>query len=257
MDQSLINTMTTPTNTKATGTSRTLTPIQHRTLNRTERTPTPNTAPDLDLPLEALSGISALDCTPGFSNHFITHPSSLNRPNWKVQLKSRDSRTLILGDSNLRKAEDLINKYFNDTEIHTFPGANLGDVPRLLDSIPENNKIKNLVLAFGINNRDDPADNLNTTLKNLKEASSLTRGLTFVGISASPKLILGQKLTTQKINGFLKENFNFIEPLPDTDITVNPMDFHQIHHSTETVERVLVTISDFLYMGKKTRRGSP
>ena len=202
----------------------------------------------LDVPPNHSRG-SLGDTCRGPGNSFLTHPTASLRSDWRIQGIRDNTVNLILSDSNFRPANSMLNRVFSKTEIHVYPGGKLEHIPEILGSIPRTRLPPNIVLSFGINNRQDRGAKLESNLEVLKGLKNRFQNLTFMGVSTQASMDREKKLVVTKINNFLRTEFNFVEPLEESEVVIEPGDVSEIHHTEETVGKILRKIRSFLEGG--------
>ena len=131
--------------------------------------------------------------------HAINHGSVKNR--WKIP--NVTSRVAILGDSNINRVT-MASSRMNSVELHAFPGAKLMHLSKMLElSKYTQGKPQEIILSFGINNRDDDLTENLQQLKSVFEAAAKVfpnANIYIPQINSSPNLTEKQKECLSEIN---------------------------------------------------------
>jgi hypothetical protein len=155
-------------------------------------------------------------------------------------LKPKSStKILILGDSNLRYAKSDNSKY----EIHSFPGAYLLHINKMLSVAELNDSLTDIVIAVGINHRDQIyRTHTQPELRKLVSiASKMTQRVHFLGVSTPTEPTNNiRDLNDEARTGF---GARYIPPLPPNHVKISKFDtIYNIHHDVSTIERVMDSI---------------
>ena len=164
------------------------------------------------------------------------------RSDWKIQINST-CQTLVIGDSNLKLARHLPS----DWQVISFPGLKFEEKLYLLLGLSTGNLPPNIIIAVGMNNRDDPFEKctkptmdhiLTKLLKNLQP--SPTR-IFAVGVSA-PHMEPFVDRNIRRINEHLAHTFadRFIQPLKSDEIKMTGGT--GIHYNQVTVDKIINSI---------------
>lgn len=188
------------------------------------------------------------------SNADVASPGKLHIHNgpktyWKLQVSGK-TRTLVLGDSNLRQVTrtDLPG----DWEVHAFPGATFDHVTRMIQGDCGNVNLDNLVIQVGINHRDNHPQVTKQKLFQLENVIcglGIARKITFCGVTtpASLDADMKQRIKDLNTNVIALTRCGYLPPLPDERASsTRPQDPFDIHYNKETVEDLLASIHDHL-----------
>lgn len=164
---------------------------------------------------------------------------------WSPQPKP-EFHTIILADSNFQQ----VNIPPVGMEIHCMPGARLDHVTRAISRITSDKQI-NLLIQVGINNRQDMHGVMEASIQRFAQAvasATWIKRVFALGVSAAASLPPGQLLNVQMYNQLISRTVgpdSFIPPLPYEQVQIRARDVSMIHHSHDTVERVLSSIDHF------------
>jgi hypothetical protein len=173
---------------------------------------------------------------------------SVAKENWPEKVRNTAARTIIIADSNLRLTrESAVPK---DTELHVFPGMKFRNATEIINALPKNTKLANIVVSCGINHRDDLHE-LTTGLQLLRMQDALKLHSTnnfFLGVSYGPHLTAQQTQAMEMLNQEAERMFEhmFIEQFRTTEVTMRSDNRTDIHHDQETVNAVFDSILETL-----------
>lgn len=172
-------------------------------------------------------------------NHYIH--DKRKKASWNLPISGKPE-VIILADSNFRPARNIPSNW----QIHVYPGAFLGDVAKLLEKSSLPDSVKQLVVAVGINHKrwSFNASTKPHLYKVTAAAEQHHRRIHFLGVSTN-----GLPATEELNIGLLNDearrrvgDSNFIRPLPNNQVTISDSDPYQIHHTADTVDRIIQTI---------------
>ena len=188
--------------------------------------------------------------------HTINHGTIKNR--WKIP--NITSRVAILGDSNINRVTTVSSR-MNSVELHAFPGAKLMHLRKMLEvSKYTQGKSQEIILSFGINNRDDDLTENLEQLKSVFEAAAKVfpnAKIYILQINSSPNLTEQQKDCLSKINVALSKvsdlweqksrqltvnlkRFKTLTKIPRRDFKIDARDTRfSIHWTTETANAIV------------------
>jgi hypothetical protein len=157
-----------------------------------------------------------------------------NKHNLNLVL-AEDTKILIIGDSNLRKVDE--RELEQDWQIWCIPGANLDLTTKIINAIPLQHKLTDIIITSGIcdlNNRRPPISNCLCAIDRLGVRKH------FVGVSFD-----GRKLSAPQIS-----NLNFINDFAEADLSthfISPlrsasMDIDGIHYLLDSVKTITAKI---------------
>ena len=161
---------------------------------------------------------------------------------WAVESISSGTQILIIADSNLRH----IRNQQPATEIHVFPGAKLNHVAQIINNLYLPPSVKYIITHVGINNRtwgwSGIQPDLNKVINALRKTERLFK---FCGVSIPPELPEREKATLRMINGHARNRLaaEFLEPVPENQVGVDPTDRYNIHYDFTTLQKLNRIIS--------------
>ena len=144
---------------------------------------------------------------------------------------------VIIGDSNLANIPEF---HFQNLQIESFPGANFWHAEQLMTKATIRTRVTKIVLAFGINNRDQKFRE--TASKQLQRAIKAARDKCPTAevwvpvINFSEDLPIQQQTTLQNLNQHIKKTVTHIPPLPKCDFQVGQ---DHIHWTLKTAQAML------------------
>jgi hypothetical protein len=154
-----------------------------------------------------------------------------------------DVKILIIGDSNLRKVDNLLLD--KDWHVLCIPGANLEITTAVINGLPVDNKLTDIIITSGIcdsNNDAPPISNCLTALNRLKVRKH------FLGVSFDEEKLKEKQCTNiRHINNFAKDfkSVNFIPPLQRVHTGIDGI------HYTDTsvtliINKIITHLDSFL-----------
>jgi len=162
---------------------------------------------------------------------------------WSIQLQP-GTTTLWIGDSNSRH----IQKIPHGWQVHAFPGARFSHVSAIvsaiLSSISDKSVLSRIVIAVGINHRDDGdhgkyMDDLYQLHNMLLRKENVKAAIN--GISYPATLPGHQTKFVDQTNQWIQEAMKaavYIPPLDCRNVNIRKGDPYGVHHDDVTVERV-------------------
>jgi len=173
---------------------------------------------------------------------FVRKPNIHTNKGDKIILNEETS-IVIIGDSNTK----LMDKRFSNTQIETFPGANILSITNtLIQSKLESKdktKVEHIVISVGINDREEQnqsqlKENFHKLIKIAKEQG---KNIHFQGISFDPtKIPEEQQKNITFINSLAKEIPDLVHYIPEIiDIEVSPSDPYGIHFTQNTANKLV------------------
>lgn len=168
-----------------------------------------------------------------------------SKENWTFKI-APDTECVVIGDSNLRSISKIPPRW----QIESLPGAHLQHVARAVSRIrtskPEH-KI-NLVIQAGINHRNEMHSNNRADIEHLIHEAHGNEfiGRTFwAGIPTPATLPPDPASTIRLMNMSIIDAIgadNYILPLDQALVSVEPNDKYGIHHTVETSDKIIQKI---------------
>lgn len=191
----------------------------------------------LPAPISASAPPVPLTGTP--SLRFSHHPG-FSKPHWKVPLLP-GTRHLIVSDSNMKylTSEDIPEGF----QVACFSGANFYNTSTLLSALPSGKPLDHLVLALGINHKDEPdLTRVSTTLPiRLSACGDKAKEVLAVGVSINLELAPNFRTNLSTINQRIKSqpNITYIPPLPSASVVAEK---DTVHYTKATQQHILTNI---------------
>lgn len=181
------------------------------------------------------------------------HVHRYAKENWNIEIVHPLTEILLIGDSNVGGMRHLPHNW----EVHCFPGARLQHASKILTTLKHPKSLELVIVAMGINNRDDPDILVEKTVCQVKEVLNKgTYQYFFLEVAFNLGLTKKQKDTIVHINrcfrtGTLKEGDtkpdNIDRFIPINFIpNIDPLDRFGIHHDQLSLDNILGTMIDFL-----------
>jgi hypothetical protein len=193
--------------------------------------------------------------SPTFTYQYTTHrnitihDNTHNKGTWALNMKT-DAKILVLGDSNLRK----INNIPDHWEVHVYPGVRLGHLAKLIDKGHIRSSVTDVVIQVGINHRDcnfrsttsPELDQLRGTLHKHRIRAH------YVEISFNELVLPAYQVKNiQRLNETALRLFGihrYIKALSPNQILIEPGDPYRTHHTRTTVDYIRDTIQAHLLL---------
>ena len=157
-----------------------------------------------------------------------------DKSSWK--LPSLQKSTLIIGSSNLNR----ITKATSDTEIHSYPGAQIHHIQSILESYDQDPKPTTVILHVGLNNRDQPAKTSFDQAQKLIAAANKTfpnSKIIFTCIPVSSKISKKAQQNLKNFNNMIMDSTtNNAVILPPCEEPFETVD--NIHWTAETANSI-------------------
>jgi len=171
------------------------------------------------------------------------------KADWNIGPLRPGTTHLVISDSNMRHVTDIPPNW----AVHVFPGARFNHAADIVKSLPAANRLENLILSVGINNRNWATNSVTPDFNKLVLAAERTKVPThFVGISCPPQIPDKEKSGIYNINKMALKKFStsrFIQPT--TKVSVDPSDQYLIHYDQGTLNTIFSNIKNhFLLKGK-------
>lgn len=169
------------------------------------------------------------------------YQNTSRKDSWMLQSLSEKAETLIIADSNMRLAKNIRS----DMELHVFPGSKLHHVIHILNSAVITSKVKNIVIAVGINDRSSNPYTCSSNLTDIVEiCRNFKKSCHFLGVSYGD-LPVRERNNIDDLNraasGLLRTGY--IQPLAAQAVKINPDDKrYRIHFDDNTVCKIMHTI---------------
>ena len=175
------------------------------------------------------------------------------RSRWKIP--PINSRTVVLGDSNLSRVTNSETKV-RSTEFHSFPGANIKHFENLLSPTPHRqNTPKTVILSVGINNRTYQPSTLRQQFANMIHNASKTfpnASIHVPLINIPPDIPTHQQTNLGHLNQLIQtlsehqHTFQVIPKLPQENFKIDLRDSYKIHWTTETANALISHWASYL-----------
>jgi hypothetical protein len=172
------------------------------------------------------------------------HVFTGNKDEWRITADSQDTCVIVVGDSNLRNVS-LIPQYW---QVNCLPGADLCHLSDGLAELVGDPKQYTIVLQAGMNHRDkhdaDDEQDIKSVLFAARRNPAIAE-IYFNGVSIPSTLSTADTNRLNKLNRFMETEMGseyFIDPLQQTDVTVDPNDRWRIHYDQATVDRISVAM---------------
>ena len=169
-------------------------------------------------------------------NHVSIHNGAF-KDLWSLTPRASTS-FLWIGDSNSRQFTNIAP----DWEVHAFNGARLDHVADILDRMqkPPLTELEAIVVAIGINYRDDKQIKLDKDLERIKTAVSQMNDIKiyFVLPSYADNLDLRQKAVIDAVHTDMKKAAVCVAALDPTDVFIQPGDKFGIHYDSKTANKI-------------------
>uniref|UniRef100_A0A1X7SHU7 SGNH hydrolase-type esterase domain-containing protein n=1 Tax=Amphimedon queenslandica TaxID=400682 RepID=A0A1X7SHU7_AMPQE len=153
---------------------------------------------------------------------------------WKLPALKKS--TLIIGSSNLNR----ITKTSSDTEIHSYPGAQIHHIQSILESYDHDPKPTTIILHVGLNNRDQiPKTSFNQAQKLIATANKTfpNSKILFTCIPISNKISKKAQQNLSTLNNMMMESsINSATILPPYEEEFETVD--NLHWSPETANSI-------------------
>lgn len=160
---------------------------------------------------------------------------------WNLIIKKK---CLIMGDSNLSRIPDF---EMPDVQIDSYPGATFRHAEAILDRVSLNRDVTTLILAFGLNNRDQKIKQ--TAIKQIQRAVKMAKTrfpeakIWIPLINFSRRLTLEEQVTLTELNRYIRTHTNAIPKLPrELFQTV----YDNLHWTPQTAGAMLTHWAKFL-----------
>ena len=173
----------------------------------------------------------------------ITHRAEGKR-DWRCQPKET-THTVIFGDSNM----NLARKIPPGTEVHSFPGLRFGHAADILNKLHRPDNPLRVVIAAGVNHRDDLTSSVDGELDQLQRAvADSDHEVIMAGVPVSHTHNPNQKRLINSINARLRETYQgrFAEAIKPEHVIIEAKDAYKIHHTQTTTDKVIDSILTFL-----------
>lgn len=176
------------------------------------------------------------------------HPQS-PKTEWSVRVRP-GTTTLVLADSNFKAVTNIPDGW----DVHVYPGASWAHAYQMLTKHKATVRPENIVLAFGVNNRDQQYSTWYHDMSRCYSAAKRLAEDTYIlGVSATGRkpsqLNLVQLRNLDEMNTAARKlaKTRFIPPLFDEEVNIAATDLlFGIHHTPATVETVKMSIQKFL-----------
>jgi hypothetical protein len=175
------------------------------------------------------------------------------RSRWKIP--PINSRTVVLGDSNLSRVTNSETKV-RSIEFHSFPGANIKHFENLLSPTPyRQNTPKTVILSVGINNRTYQPSTLRQQFANMIHNASKTfpnASIHVPLINIPPEIPTHQQTNLGHLNQLIQtlsehqHTFQVIPKLPQENFKIDLRDSYKIHWTTETANALISHWASYL-----------
>lgn len=179
---------------------------------------------------------SMLNLTPTTTCKPIRHINTNRKMlDWSLSVRKK---WLIIGDSNLSR---IPTYHIPDLQVDSFPGATFLHAETLLNKASINTKVEKVVLAFGMNHRDQKVKE--TAIKQLQRAVKAAKDrfpyaeIWIPLINFCRSLPLHQQEALELLNRYIQAHVGFIPLLPNTQFTVERG--KNIHWTTGTAKAML------------------
>jgi hypothetical protein len=177
------------------------------------------------------------------SDKLYVHDSR-HKVEWKIHCHN-STEVLVISDSNLRYARDFPSNW----EINVYPGARFRHVLNLLHAFRRPTSLKSVVLAVGVNNREDDLNDVSRCVWHIREQLRHFPNHYFLAVCPNRRWKPREIETVNAINAILNN-----EAHPSSDyrlthgkafITTNfPVYFrsrspNEVHYDQMTVDRII------------------
>jgi len=170
-----------------------------------------------------------------------------NKTQWQISPAS-DTKTLLIGDSNLKQFTRIPKGW----EIHCCPGARLSHVNDAVEHLLKHQAnsvhcVSQIYVQAGINHRDEQPQKYDDQLQRLMLLKSQTPiTVSFVGVPTFSSLTTSQRSNIHNLNQLMSDGFGeqYVTPIPDEQVEIEPEDKYRIHHTLRTTSRILLTIRE-------------
>ena len=161
---------------------------------------------------------------------------------WKLAIRPTTS-VVWIGDSNSKRIKNVPI----DWEVHSFQGARFPHVTELFRQLINRPALNTVIIAAGINHRDDGDDRCVGHLRELNSVVSFFDSVgiktTIIGVSYPTTLKQSARAQVDRINQWLQSELptaHYIAPLKSGEVTVID-DRYGIHYDADTVECIFRT----------------
>lgn len=164
---------------------------------------------------------------------------------WDIKPREETS-TIVIGDSNLKA----INTIPKDWEVHCLPGARVKHVTGVISRFEGNIRPVSIIVQVGINHRANVDATFEEDLKEMMAEVQINLAIEhffLTGISKSAILSSHEAANVETLNDKLKQVIsvsNFIPPLKDSEVGIDPKDWCKIHYTAETADKIMKTVEE-------------
>ena len=156
---------------------------------------------------------------------------------WSLSVRKK---WVIIGDSNLSR---MPSYEIPDLQIDSFPGATFLHAETLIKKATVSAKVEKIVLAFGLNHREQKAKE--TAIKQLQRAIKAAKRrfphaeIWIPIVNFSRNISLRQQDALETLNRHIRTHTGFIPPLVNTEFQVESRDMKHIHWTSHTAKAML------------------
>ncbi|NJL55814.1 hypothetical protein HC928_11935 [bacterium] len=167
------------------------------------------------------------------------HVYSGDKDDWTVTPRD-DTTTIVIGDSNMKRVTSVPGRW----DVFALPGATPAHAAKAVRRLQKTPGLQHVIVQVGINYRNRPrGDYIRQEYDAIvDDLRKLGVRYTFSGISTAPTLTASDRDQCRYINDVAREAFgrdNYIPPLSDDECLISPGDKYGIHHTDETIGRVM------------------
>ena len=197
---------------------------------------------------EGETTLSPLSVKSSLTGKKIIHFLKTNelKKSWKLTAEPH-TKTIVIADSNLRLACNIPTEW----EIHVYPGMTFKHTNEVLVNFKPAVALENIIVIVGINHRTlnynkTSLPDMNKLWKTLNIFSTKTVFLS--AVSTSNNLSQEEASNIRQINDKMKVDCGkrFVPPLASPQVKISPNDILKIHHSKETVDKIISQLNSFI-----------
>lgn len=170
-----------------------------------------------------------------------------NKHDWTI-IPNDETTTVVIGDSNLRNITNIPKNW----EVHSLPGARLNHVVGAIARMETVARTVDVVVHVGINHRSCVDPTIDEELKDLSSELNSNLGITrlfITGTAIAPSLPPQEAHNIRNLNDKMKEFFhesNYIPPLADSDVEIDPRDNSGIHYTSITADKIMTEMEKYV-----------